>query len=428
MSGYILTYTKRRFYPLRPILDDIRIEDIAHSLSLLTRANGHFKHFYSVAQHAINCYKEAKARGCSERIQLACLLHDASESYISDLTRPVKGQLPEYFSIEEKLQGLIYEKYGLGDLTEEEKFQVEDIDDALLYFEFMELMGIPVFDTPHEKYMEHDFSQRDFTNVESEFIYIFNRLTQGRRGFSSVGIDGCRGGWIAVNLTDTGFEVELYKSIEEICSKYMDSDSLLVDMPIGLPEDVKDIRPDSEARTYLSGRTSCIFNTPCRQAVYEDNYFEASQINKHYLGKGLSKQSFAICRHIREIDEFLEKVPEFKGRLRESHPEVCFAVLATRDDFYLPLYNSKHTEDGFWDRVDVMEEFYEKTRDFVSYISTHTVLKNHRADCMDALCLAVSGLLGLRNGFASIPKVPAKDARGLNMEIVYGKKSLSKEV
>lgn len=39
---------------------DIKIEDIAHSVSLTTRANGHFKHFYSVARHAVNCNKEAK--------------------------------------------------------------------------------------------------------------------------------------------------------------------------------------------------------------------------------------------------------------------------------------------------------------------------------------------------------------------------------
>ncbi len=268
MTNYILTYTKTKFYPLQPIAADIKIEDIAHSLSLMTRANGHFKHFYSVAQHAINCYKEAKARGYSERVQLGCLLHDASESYISDLTRPVKRQLTEYSSIEEKLQRLIYEKYWLGNLDDNEKQHIKDVDDALLYFEFTELMGISVFDTRPETYMEHDFTQRDFANVESEFIYIFNRLTRDKEELSSVGIDGCRGGWIAVNITDTGFEVELYKCIEEICSKYADSNSLLVDMPIGLPEDVKDIRPDSEARTYLSGRSSCIFNTPCRQAVY----------------------------------------------------------------------------------------------------------------------------------------------------------------
>ena len=53
MPDYILTYTKTKFYPLLPVADDIKIEDIAHSLSLMACANGHFKHFYSVAQHVI---------------------------------------------------------------------------------------------------------------------------------------------------------------------------------------------------------------------------------------------------------------------------------------------------------------------------------------------------------------------------------------
>ena len=82
MAECILTYSGIRFYPLEPVKEDIKIEDIAHSLSLMTRANGHCKHFYSVAQHSINCYKEAKARGYSERVQLGSLLHD--KSYISD--------------------------------------------------------------------------------------------------------------------------------------------------------------------------------------------------------------------------------------------------------------------------------------------------------------------------------------------------------
>ena len=38
------------------------------------------KHFYSVAQHSIACAEEAKARGYSARVQLGCLLHDASEA------------------------------------------------------------------------------------------------------------------------------------------------------------------------------------------------------------------------------------------------------------------------------------------------------------------------------------------------------------
>ncbi|MZP29774.1 phosphohydrolase [Heliobacterium undosum] len=179
MADYILTYTKKKFYPLEPAMADIHIEDIAHSLSLMTRANGHFKRFYSVAQHTVNCCKEAQSRGYSERVQLGCLLHDASESYISDLTRPVKRNLPEYFRIEEKLQSLIYRRFGLGDLSEAELKQIETVDDALLFWEFQALFDEQIFDTAPAKTMDHDFSQRDFTHVEQEFLHLYRRLTGG---------------------------------------------------------------------------------------------------------------------------------------------------------------------------------------------------------------------------------------------------------
>ena len=119
--SFITTFTKKHFYPANADIDDIDINDIAHALSLLCRANGHFKRFYSVAQHSLNCAKEAKARGYSERVQLGCLLHDASEAYLSDVTRPVKAQLPKYLEIEEKLQNAIFDKWIIPSLTQEER-------------------------------------------------------------------------------------------------------------------------------------------------------------------------------------------------------------------------------------------------------------------------------------------------------------------
>lgn len=177
MSDYILTYSKTKFYPLEPIKEDINIIDIAHALSLMTRANGHFKHFYSVAQHCVSCCYEAKQRGYSKRVQLACLLHDASESYISDITRPVKKNLPVYFDIEEKLQQVIYDRFELGDLNKDEKVQISKIDDALLYCEFKELMNFKISETAPKMAMKHDFSQKAFLSVEKEFISCFGELS-----------------------------------------------------------------------------------------------------------------------------------------------------------------------------------------------------------------------------------------------------------
>ena len=111
-SNNISTINGVEFNPTEPKLSDILIEDIAHALAYLCRANGHFKSFYSIAQHSVNCCLEAQLRGYSQRVQLACLLHDASEAYLSDITRPVKRQLGDYCLFEEKMQELIFEKFG----------------------------------------------------------------------------------------------------------------------------------------------------------------------------------------------------------------------------------------------------------------------------------------------------------------------------
>ena len=111
MSEYITTYTGKHFEPTNPNPELIRIEDIAHALSMICRGNGHVKTFWSVGQHCICCAREATARGLSNRMVLACLLHDASECYMSDVPTPFKNELPEYQEQEEHLLGIIYEKF-----------------------------------------------------------------------------------------------------------------------------------------------------------------------------------------------------------------------------------------------------------------------------------------------------------------------------
>jgi 5'-deoxynucleotidase YfbR-like HD superfamily hydrolase len=177
MQNYILTYTKTKFYPIEPNKEDIYIEDIAHSLSQMARANGHFKHFYSVAQHCVNCCREAKERGYTERVQLGCLLHDASESYLADITRPVKKYLTEYLTFEDRLQKIVYDKFGIGDVSEEELKQIKEVDDAMLFYEFRELMEVDLFETVPHIAIAHDFSQRDFESVEKEFIELVKALS-----------------------------------------------------------------------------------------------------------------------------------------------------------------------------------------------------------------------------------------------------------
>lgn len=174
--SHIITYTGIRMYPASPKPEDFYIEDIAHALSMMTRANGHFKEFYSVAQHSVACSLEACAMGYSKRIQLACLLHDASEAYISDITRPVKQLLPKYKEIEERLQNMIWEKWLGSPLSEEECRQVFEIDDAMLYYEFLHFKGEEIMAKPRPLVTTVDYSFNGFDCAEKEYIDLFNKL------------------------------------------------------------------------------------------------------------------------------------------------------------------------------------------------------------------------------------------------------------
>ena len=177
--SYITTYSKKPLDPVTAAPEEIQIVDIAHALSLMCRANGHFPYFYSVAQHCVNCVMEARARGYSERVQLGCLLHDASEAYLSDVTRPIKQLLPYYLEVEERLQNVIFDKWITPTLTEEERRQIFDVDDALLYHEFMEIMGERIAETPPPLYATLDFSCVEFSLVEKQYAELFETLTDG---------------------------------------------------------------------------------------------------------------------------------------------------------------------------------------------------------------------------------------------------------
>ncbi len=177
-KNFIRTYTGIYMDPYTIEPAQVEILDIAHSLSLMTRANGHIRHFFSVAQHAVNCALEAGNRGLSRRIRLACLLHDAAESYISDVTRPVKHRLTGYEQIEDFVLGVILDKFGLGDMNGDELRAVKEIDDAMLYYEFEALAGVHIRDVAPAITMAHDFSYKPMSDVERNFLSLFNALSE----------------------------------------------------------------------------------------------------------------------------------------------------------------------------------------------------------------------------------------------------------
>ena len=178
MTDYITTYTGDHFDPTLPEAEHLHIEDIAHALSLICRGNGHVKTFFSVGSHCINCAKEAAARGYSDRLVLACLLHDGSEAYLADITRPVKKNMTMYLQIEEQLQHMIYTKF-LGYVPEGEEAElITNIDDSCLYYEFLHFMDEKMYSVEPVMVSTPSYEFQPMADVEKEFLSLFEELKE----------------------------------------------------------------------------------------------------------------------------------------------------------------------------------------------------------------------------------------------------------
>lgn len=172
----ITTISHIRLDPTKPTAQDIDITDIAHALSMLTRANGHFDAFFSVARHSINCALEAGSRGYGKRVQLLCLLHDAAEAYIGDMTRPLKLKIPYFSEIEREYQKIIFSKY-IGELSEEEISLARSIDDAMLYYEFQLFNGEELNTPATPISVDLRRSIKPINETKREFLELFSELT-----------------------------------------------------------------------------------------------------------------------------------------------------------------------------------------------------------------------------------------------------------
>lgn len=121
------TFTGLRVNPFEMTEGDIRIADIARSLSMINRYNGHSNFAYSVAQHSIYLSEAAAQHAVRDGIirtpgdfmmmRRAGFAHDWSECYMHDIMTPVKSQLSfngvPFNDVEEGIQQLIFAKFGI---------------------------------------------------------------------------------------------------------------------------------------------------------------------------------------------------------------------------------------------------------------------------------------------------------------------------
>lgn len=228
----------------------------------------------------------------------------------------------------------------------------------------------------------------------------------------SIGVDGCKGGWIAAIIKYGTLVIRKFNNINDIVKEYPDFDEFFVDMVIGLPSNKDHVRPDTYARRIIKERGSTIFPAPCRQAVYADTVGEAYEENERILGKKFTPLTVGIIPKMREVDTFLQNNPGFKNVIKESHPEVCFARMNGR------TMQSKKSE------IDGMEERINLLTGYISEISSSKIsamaksMKCNVDDILDAICLAVTANIATQGYVESIPENPMKDETGLLMQMM----------
>lgn len=118
VGDWIQTYSGGQFWPLDPRVEDVKLIDVAHHLSLKCRFQGATRKFYSVAQHVTELSRAVGSKlknhvpsellkYSTEEIQYAILHHDDSEAFLPDVPSPVKPYLQGWHDIEEKNQMII---------------------------------------------------------------------------------------------------------------------------------------------------------------------------------------------------------------------------------------------------------------------------------------------------------------------------------
>lgn len=131
------TYTGASVDVFDPKVEDIHLADIAHALSNLCRFTGHTRFYYSVAQHCVYTADHLMMENADVQTQRLGLLHDAAEAYLNDLARPLKRGFKQYQEVENRMMGVIVQRFGLSGADAE---LVKYMDDVMVSTEGKQLM------------------------------------------------------------------------------------------------------------------------------------------------------------------------------------------------------------------------------------------------------------------------------------------------
>lgn len=211
---------------------------------------------------------------------------------------------------------------------------------------------------------------------------------------TAVGVDGCRGGWLAVPLD--GGPAVVHATFADLL-RAQPRATLAVDVPIGLLDEgaTGDRACDREARRLLGPRRASVFPPPLRP-----------RLDAAARPPEMSVQSFHILPKVREVDALLS--PALQARVVEAHPELAFTLLAGR-----PMRHRKRAPEGARERRRALSRV--PGRPFARLPEAPRGAA--RDDVLDACVLAWTAARVAAGTSLRVPAAPPVDSRGLRMEI-----------
>jgi predicted RNase H-like nuclease len=225
------------------------------------------------------------------------------------------------------------------------------------------------------------------------------------------GVDGCRGGWLAVDVDDDDLAASAvtwrWSPLDETEALLHDRavEAVAIDVPIGLPESGSRAC-DVAARKLLGRRGVSVFPAPVRAVLGCGSYADARAILAALGAASMSAQAFGIVSAVAAVDASLTGADT--ARVFECHPEVAFYLMGGSAG--LP---GKRTPEGVAARLRLLGAAHRE----VSGIVESRPRRIPVDDALDALACAWSAARWVR-GQAAVLGDGEKDVRGLPMRIV----------
>lgn len=227
--------------------------------------------------------------------------------------------------------------------------------------------------------------------------------------------------WTAVAFDGREFDhADVFPEIGDLWLRYEDAARILIDVPIGLPEEGDaDRECDVLARRVTatedaSGARDSHVSPPVREATRKRRYSTAAKVHERKTGRTLPEASYRLAPSIAAVDELLGELPEARETILESRPAVCFRAIGDG-----PMEHPRGTAGGYAERMRRIAAFDRDGAPTVQAAAEAVAGHDVRIESvLDAVALAYTARPS-RLPLRSLPPEPPTDARGLPMRIVY---------